>query len=111
MKRRPREITVINRPVPVPGGPGCGHCRPRGTTERVSLHNDGSEIDDYSYAGGLFGRRRYVLFHSYGELEGGATDNWYVRDRQAGTTELISVKAADARRPTTVAIAPGRHLG
>jgi hypothetical protein len=52
-----------------------------------------------------------VLFHSYGELEGGATDNWYVRDRQAGTTELISVKAADARRPTTVAIAPGRHLG
>lgn len=65
-----------------------------GTTERVSIAFDGAQANDDSQNGTISADGRYVSFHSDAtNLFPGAPIRGlsYVRDRQAGTTELVSV--------------------
>ncbi len=66
-----------------------------GTLSRVSLANDGSQGEGPSYLGRLSANGRYVAFVSgAANLVSGDANNAvdvFVRDREAGTTELASV--------------------
>jgi Tol biopolymer transport system component len=72
--------------------------RQTGTTTRVSKSSSGVETDQYSYNPSISADGRYVAFESYAtSLVAGDTNGNYdifVRDRQAGTTSLVSKSSA-----------------
>jgi Tol biopolymer transport system component len=71
------------------------HDRQTGATERVSVSSTGVEGNDFSYIPSVSADGRYVAFSSNASnLVPGDTNGWYdvyVHDRQAGTTERVSV--------------------
>jgi Tol biopolymer transport system component len=79
--------------------------RQTGTTERVSVASDGTQADDYSRWPVLSPDGRFVAFCSRATNLVPGDTNWvtdvFVRDRQTGTTERVSVASdgtqADAR--------------
>lgn len=98
----------------VPGGNGTKdvylHDRELNTTEQISLDMSGSQPNDESESPWVSPRGRYVLFQSMAtDLTPGVT-GWpsdiYLRDRQLGTNERISVALDgglannDSTRPT-----------
>jgi len=74
------------------------HDRQTQATERVSLSSAGAEGDDYSAAPSISADGRYVAFVSYASnLVAGDTNGFpdvFVRDRQSGTTSVISLIGA-----------------
>ena len=68
-----------------------------GVTERVSVSSLGTQGDDSTYDLSISADGRYVAFHSFatnlvpGDTNG--TSDVFVRDRQAGATERVSVDA------------------
>ena len=77
------------------------HDRQAGTTERVSVSTDGGEGNDNSWFTSISADGRYVAFESYatnlvpGDTNG-SRDN-FVHDRQAGTTERVSVSTGGSQ--------------
>jgi Tol biopolymer transport system component len=75
--------------------------RASGTTERVSVATGGAEGDLYSGAGSISTDGRFVVFASYAtNLVMGDTNSnpdVFVRDRQNGTTESVSVDPSGAQ--------------
>ncbi len=71
------------------------------STERVSLNSAGEEADNYSAQPSISDAGRYVAFESNAtNLVVGDTNNArdiFVRDRTAGTTELISVASDETK--------------
>ena len=71
------------------------HDRQSGTTERVSVATGGGQGGDFSYAPSISADGRFVSFHSDApDLVVGDTNgarDVFVHDRQAGTTERVSV--------------------
>ncbi len=71
------------------------HDRQTGVTERVSLANDGSEADFLSLDFSMSADGRYVAFASGATnlVTGDVNAHWdvFVRDRLAGTTEIVSL--------------------
>src|SRR5207247_9983261 len=69
-----------------------------GTTERVSVDSAGNQGNAGSSGVGISGDGRFVVFTSSGSEEGrGGTNSVagvFVRDRQTGTTERVSVDSA-----------------
>jgi len=69
--------------------------RQTGSTELVSVANDGTQGDSHSSTPSLSEDGRYVAFHSIAtNLVEGDTNNWqdvFVYDRQTDTTERVSV--------------------
>ncbi|OGO25624.1 MAG: hypothetical protein A2W33_04560 [Chloroflexi bacterium RBG_16_52_11] len=72
-----------------------------GTTERVSVASDGSQGNFDSIFPAISADGRYVAFRSHAStLVGGDTNNSddvFVRDRQAGTTERVSVASDESQ--------------
>jgi Tol biopolymer transport system component len=93
------------------------HDRVTGTTERVSLDSNGVEANGDSFGGSISADGQYVAFTSnatnWANL-GLAWQNIFVRDRVAGTTELISVNqhgnAANSASFTGAISANGRYV-
>ncbi|WP_255689627.1 hypothetical protein [Actinoplanes sp. DH11] len=75
--------------------------RQAGTTERVSVSSGGVQGDGSSFLSAISDNGRYVAFGSVaGNLVPGDTNgvqDVFVRDRQAGTTERVSLTAAGAQ--------------
>jgi Tol biopolymer transport system component len=73
------------------------HDRKLLTTERVSVSSAGEQGNGYSSAPSISADGRFVAFASYAtDLVAGDTNGAYdvfVRDRQAGTTERVSVSS------------------
>ena len=78
------------------------------TTERVSVGRDGAQANDTSYieVSSGYGSEvtsdgRYIAFYSYASnlVEGDANRSYdvFLRDRVAGTTELVSVSSAEVQ--------------
>lgn len=72
--------------------------RQNNTTERVSITSTGTQAPDSAVSGtdksSVSADGRYVAFSSYGRMTATPTNGYrqvYVRDRQAGTTVLVSV--------------------
>jgi hypothetical protein len=92
--------------------------RQLGTTERISVDSSGNEGDRNSLGGSVSSDGRYVAFWSYAyNLVVGDTNTHpdvFVRDRQLGTTELVSVDSSgiQANQESRVAdISPdGRYV-
>ncbi len=74
--------------------------RQAGTTERVSVDSGEAEANNDSYSAAISADGRYVAFSSRASnLVSGDTNNFddiFVRDRQAGTTERVSVDSGEA---------------
>ena len=71
--------------------------RQAGTTELVSIDSNGAQGSAGSGAGAISADGRYVAFQSGSSLVPGDTNfnqDVYVRDRQSGTTERVSVSTA-----------------
>jgi uncharacterized repeat protein (TIGR01451 family) len=74
--------------------------RQLGTTERVSVTSAGLQADGSSHGPAISADGRFVAFESDAQnlVPGGSPfpsgDQVYVRDRQTGTTEIVSVNAA-----------------
>jgi hypothetical protein len=66
-----------------------------GTTQRISLTNDGQQTNNWSSSPSISADGRYVAFDSMAtNLFNPDTNGWYdvfVYDRQAGTTEVVSI--------------------
>jgi Tol biopolymer transport system component len=77
------------------------HDRQTGTTERVSVATSGAEANNESNSPSISADGRYVAFLSYaGNLVAGDTNgaaDVFVRDRQNGTTERVSVSSSGAQ--------------
>ncbi len=77
------------------------HDRQSGTTERVSLATGGAQGDQDSYDASISADGRYVAFMSRAtNLVAGDTNalsDIFVRDRQSGTTERVSVATGGAQ--------------
>jgi Tol biopolymer transport system component len=75
--------------------------RQTGTTERVSVATGGAQGNSWSYPRGISADGRYVVFgSSASNLVTGDTNGQgdaFVRDRQTGTTERVSVSTAGAQ--------------
>jgi Tol biopolymer transport system component len=91
--------------------------REAGTTERVSVGADGAEGNNYSFFPSISGDGRHVAFYSLASNlvpgDTGAPDV-FVRDRDTGTTEQVSV-GPDAAQPDGGSASPslsaaGRHV-
>ena len=71
------------------------HDRQSGTIERVSLTSLGEEANDSSYRASISADGRYVAFSSWATNfvsgDGNTLYDAFVRDRQSGTTECVSV--------------------
>jgi len=71
------------------------HDRQTGLTERVSVSSGGAQANNFSYGGTVSDDGRYVSFSSWGSnLVAGDTNagpDVFVRDRQSGITECVSV--------------------
>ncbi len=76
------------------------HDSQSGTTERVSVDSLGAQGNAASYSPSISADGRYVAFWSYAtNLVGGDTNGWsdvFVRDRQSGTSERVSVDSLGA---------------
>jgi Tol biopolymer transport system component len=74
------------------------HDRLTGTTERISVNSSGAQGNAFSYQSTISGNGRFISFTSEAtNLAAGVTSpngEVYVRDRVAGTTEIISVGIA-----------------
>lgn len=74
------------------------HDRVTGTTERISIADDGSQSNQTSSAPSVGAGGRYVAFHSYASniVPGDTNGTWdvFLRDREAGTTTRLSVSEA-----------------
>ena len=70
------------------------HDRSSGVTERVSIASDGTEGNGPSYESAISSDGRYIAFLSRANnlVDGdpGGLNDIFIRDRQAGTTELVS---------------------
>ncbi|MCC6178287.1 MAG: PD40 domain-containing protein [Chloroflexi bacterium] len=75
--------------------------RQMGTTERVSVASSGSQANNMSDAPALSADGRYVAFMSFAtNLVAGDTNGMadvFVRDRQTGTTERVSVASSGSQ--------------
>jgi len=75
--------------------------RQTGTTERVSVNSAEVQGDRRSSAPSISADGRFVAFESYADnLAPGDTNSYYdvfVRDRQSGTTERVSVNSAEGQ--------------
>ncbi len=73
------------------------HDRQSGTTERVSVKSSGAQANGWSYRPSISADGRYVTFEATASNLVGADTNHvqdiFVRDRQAGTTERVSVSS------------------
>jgi hypothetical protein len=85
------------------------HDRDTGATELISVGSDGTESDSISANPAISGDGRYVVFHSRSWLlhPDKAHGGWdvFLRDRQTGTTELVS-RATDGTPSNTDALMP-----
>ncbi len=76
------------------------HDRQSGTTERVSVDSAGAEGDSNSGGASISADGRFVAFESFATnlVAGDANGSWdvFVRDRQNGTTEAVSVDPGGA---------------
>jgi Tol biopolymer transport system component len=88
-------------------GTGCGGCidvfvrdRLNGTTERVSLDSGGIESVGHSVNPSISGDGRYVAFSSVASTlvvaDTNGSEDIFVRDRQTGITERVSVASGGA---------------
>src|SRR5689334_12495369 len=95
----------------VPGDTNGNHCRPgflcgddvfvrnlaTGATERVSVSSGSAQGNDISFSPAVSTDGRFVAFRSFASNlvpgDTNATDDVFVRDRQAGTTERVSVSS------------------
>src|SRR5262245_8151452 len=72
--------------------------RQTGTTERVSVSSGGAQANGISYQPSISADGRYVAFVSdaAGLVTGDTNGTWdvFVRDRQLGTTERVSVDSS-----------------
>ncbi len=77
------------------------HDRQLGSTERVSVATDGTQGNDESYLPSISADGRFVAFESRASnLVPGDTNSYvdvFVRDRQLGTTERVSVATGGAQ--------------
>jgi Tol biopolymer transport system component len=77
------------------------HDRQAGTTERISIASSGAQANGHSYDPSISADGRYVAFDSAGStlVPGDTNGVWdvFVRDRQAGTTERISLASSGAQ--------------
>ncbi len=84
------------------------HDRQTGVTERVSVSSSGAQGNDHSYMPSLSADGRFVAFYSYannlvpGDTNGGPSNfedkkDIFVRDRQRGVTERVSVSSSGAQ--------------
>jgi Tol biopolymer transport system component len=75
--------------------------RQSGTTERVSVATGGTQGNNYSCAPLISADGRYIAFTSYAfDLVPGDTNGFadvFVRDRQSGTTQRVSVDSGGAQ--------------
>ena len=75
--------------------------RQTGVTSRASVNSNGVQGNEFSDYAGISNDGRYVTFESHASnLVPGDTNNGYdifVRDRQAGTTERVSVTSTGAQ--------------
>jgi Tol biopolymer transport system component len=93
--------------------------RQTGTTERVSIDSAGAEGTNYSDDPAISADGRYVAFGSTADnLVAGDTngsDDAFVRDRQTGTTERVSIDSAGVQgndyTGDVVISADGRYVG
>ncbi|MCW5775737.1 MAG: PD40 domain-containing protein [Phycisphaeraceae bacterium] len=73
------------------------HDRQAGTTERVSVSSSGNQGNSFSLLASISNEGRFVAFASMASnlVEGDTNGTWdvFVRDRQAGTTQRISVSS------------------
>jgi hypothetical protein len=71
--------------------------RQNGTTERVSVDSSGGQGNGSSYAPSMSADGRYVAFHSLASslvsMDTNLSSDVFVRDRQSGTTQLVSVNS------------------
>jgi Tol biopolymer transport system component len=80
-------------------GPSAALAHPPGTTERVSVSSTGTAGDDFSVLAAISADGRFVAFWSFasnlvpGDTNG--TSDVFVHDRQAGTTERVSVDSRE----------------
>jgi Tol biopolymer transport system component len=80
-------------------GPSAALAHPPGTTQRVSVSSTGTAGDDFSVLAAVSADGRFVAFWSFastlvpGDTNG--TSDVFVRDRQAGTTERVSVDSRE----------------
>lgn len=86
------------------------HDRNTGETTRVSVASDGSQADDFNFAGRVSASGRFVSFGSdASNLVPGDTNNAcdsFVRDRMTGVTTRVSV-ASDGTQANDFSFAPG----
>jgi Tol biopolymer transport system component len=72
--------------------------RVSGTTELISVDSNGVQADDGSFKSAISADGRFVAFDSFAtNLVVGDTNTWsdvFVRDRQNGTTERVSVRSS-----------------
>jgi hypothetical protein len=72
--------------------------RQNGTTERVSVDSSGGQANASSYAPSMSGDGRYVAFYSLASslvsMDTNLSSDVFVRDRQSGTTALVSVNSS-----------------
>ncbi|HET6162167.1 MAG TPA: hypothetical protein VFG37_00760 [Planctomycetota bacterium] len=72
--------------------------RVAGTTELISVDSSGVQADNGSFKSAISADGRFVAFDSYASnLVAGDTNTWsdvFVRDRQNGTTERVSVRTS-----------------
>jgi Tol biopolymer transport system component len=77
------------------------HDRLSGTTERVSVGSGGTQAGTHCFSLSISGDGRFVAFHTWSSnLVAGDTNgamDVFVRDRQAGTTERVSVDSSGAQ--------------
>ena len=75
--------------------------RQSGTTERVSLDSSEAEVDDESNLPSISADGRYVAFRSLATNlvtgDTNALEDVFVRDRQNGTTEIVSIDSGGAQ--------------
>ena len=90
------------------------HDRQTGTTERVSVNSSETEANSYSHFSSISADGRYVAFQSNANnLAAGdplLDADIYVRDRQAGTTELVSVGSGNWPEYGSSISADGRYV-
>ena len=75
--------------------------RLNGTTERVSIGSLGQQGDDQSFHPAISADGRYVAFTSYATnlvaVDSNGVEDVFIRDRVAGTTELVSLDSSGAQ--------------
>ena len=75
--------------------------RQAGTTERVSVDGAEVEADESSFKASISGDGRFVAFESSATnlvaVDSNGSTDVFVRDRQLGATELVSVNSAEAQ--------------